>query len=62
MIAFSWLMPFPLVLMVEQEVSALPQGGKYVSEAQTSLQSLLASPGNNWQWILINRPLSSEAG
>lgn len=42
-------MPFPLVLTVEQEVSALLQGGKYVSEGQTLLQSLLASPGINWQ-------------
>lgn len=55
-------MPFPLDLVVEQEISALLQGEKYVSEAQTFLQSLLASPGNNWQWILINRLLSSAMG
>lgn len=46
----------------EAGVSALPQGGKYVSERQTFLQSLLVSPGSNWQWILINRPLYREAG
>lgn len=60
--ALGWLMPFPLVLVVEQEISALLQGEKYISEAQTFLQSLLASPGNNWQWILINRLLSSAMG
>lgn len=62
MITLGWLMPFLLVLVVEQEISALFQGEKHVSEAQTFLQSLHASPGNNWQWILINRPLSSTVG
>lgn len=61
-IALGWLMPFPVVLVVEQEISALLQGEKHISAAQTFLQSLLASPGNNWQWILINRPLSSAMG
>jgi len=27
-------MPFPLVLVVEQEVRELPQGGKYLSDAE----------------------------
>lgn len=39
-------MPFPLVLMVEQLISAPPQGGKYVSEAQALLQPF-ASLGNS---------------